>query len=97
MEHNRARHSEIGEAPTERFLRGPDIGRPSPTLEDVRLAFRVEDWRVQRRSDGTVTIAVVAAARVQRRPRLHPGWNTVSAQRCARIRQRLPAMLLRFT
>jgi hypothetical protein len=59
MEYNRARHSETGEAPAERFLRGPDVGRPSPTAEELRLAFRVEQTRVQRRSDGTVTIAGV--------------------------------------
>lgn len=59
MEYNRARHSEIGETPAERFLRGPDVGRPSPTAEALRLAFRVEDRRTQRRSDGTVTIAGV--------------------------------------
>lgn len=59
MEYNRARHSEIGEAPAERFLRGPDVGRPSPTAEELRLAFRVEETRIQRRSDGTVTIAGV--------------------------------------
>lgn len=59
MEYNRERHSEIGEAPAERFLRGPDVGRPSPTADELRLAFRVEETRVQRRSDGTVTIAGV--------------------------------------
>jgi transposase InsO family protein len=59
MEYNRARHSEIGEAPAERFLRGPDVGRPSPTAEELRLAFRVEERRTQRRSDGTVTISGV--------------------------------------
>jgi transposase InsO family protein len=59
MEYNRARHSEIGEAPAERFLRGPDVGRPSPSAEELRLAFRVEETRVQRRSDGTATIAGV--------------------------------------
>lgn len=59
MEYNRARHSEIGETPAERFLRGPDVGRPSPSAEELRLAFRVEETRVQRRSDGTVTIAGV--------------------------------------
>jgi putative transposase len=59
MEYNRARHSEIGETPADRFLRGPDVGRPSPTAEELRLAFRVEETRVQRRSDGTVTIAGV--------------------------------------
>ncbi|MGE5203411.1 MAG: IS481 family transposase [Acidobacteriota bacterium] len=56
MEYNRARHSEIGEAPAERFLRGPSVGRPSPTAEELRLAFRIEETRTQRRSDGTVSI-----------------------------------------
>jgi hypothetical protein len=59
MEYNRERHSEIGEAPADRFLRGPDVGRPSPTADELRLAFRVEETRVQRRSDGTVTISGV--------------------------------------
>lgn len=56
MDYNRATHSEIGEPPAERFLRGPDVGRPSPTGEGLRLAFRVEETRTQRRSDGTVSI-----------------------------------------
>ncbi len=56
MEYNRALHSEIGESPAERFLRGPSVGRPSPTAEELRLAFRVEETRTQRRSDGTVSI-----------------------------------------
>ncbi len=59
MEYNRARHSEIGEAPADRFLRGPDVGRPSPSAEELRGAFRIEERRTQRRSDGTVTIAGV--------------------------------------
>lgn len=59
MEYNRARHSEIGEAPAERFLRGPDVGRPSPSADELRHAFRVEETRMQRRSDGTATIAGV--------------------------------------
>jgi putative transposase len=59
MEYNRERHSEIGEPPAERFLRGPSVGRPSPTAEELRLAFRVEQTRTQRRSDGTVSIAGV--------------------------------------
>lgn len=56
MEYNRKRHSELGEAPAERFLRGPSVGRPSPTAEELRLAFRIEETRTQRRSDGTVSI-----------------------------------------
>ena len=56
MEYNRKVHSEIGEPPAERFLRGPSVGRPSPTAEELRLAFRVEQTRTQRRSDGTISI-----------------------------------------
>jgi transposase InsO family protein len=56
MEYNRKHHSEIGEAPAERFLRGPSVGRPSPSAEELRLAFRIEETRMQRRSDGTVSI-----------------------------------------
>ncbi|TMQ05780.1 MAG: DDE-type integrase/transposase/recombinase [Deltaproteobacteria bacterium] len=56
MEYNRRHHSEIGEAPAERFLRGPSVGRPSPSAEELRLAFRIEETRTQRRSDGTVSI-----------------------------------------
>jgi len=56
MEYNRKHHSEIGEAPAERFLRGPSVGRPSPTAEELRQAFRIEETRTQRRSDGTVSI-----------------------------------------
>lgn len=56
MEYNRAVHSEIHETPAERFLRGPHVGRDSPSADDLRHAFRVEELRTQRRSDGTVSI-----------------------------------------
>jgi putative transposase len=59
MEYNRAHHSEIRETPAERFLRGPSVGRPSPSTEERRRAFRVEETRTQRRSDGTVSIQSV--------------------------------------
>jgi hypothetical protein len=49
MEYNRARHSETGEAPAERFLRGPDVGRPSPTAEELRLAIARVTTRDSRR------------------------------------------------
>jgi transposase InsO family protein len=59
MEYNRARHAELGESPSDRYLRGPDVGRPSPSADELRCAFRVEERRTQRRSDGTVTLAGV--------------------------------------
>jgi transposase InsO family protein len=56
LEYNQAKHSEIGESPIERFLRGPSVGRPSPSSEELRRAFRLEQQRAQRRSDGTVSV-----------------------------------------
>jgi transposase InsO family protein len=56
LEYNRAFHSEIGESPLKRLLRGPDVSRKSPSSEELRRAFRVEQTRAQRRSDGTITV-----------------------------------------
>jgi transposase InsO family protein len=56
LEYNRTVHSEIGESPLRRFLAGPDVGRPSPTSEALRRAFMAEEYRTQRRSDGTVSL-----------------------------------------
>jgi transposase InsO family protein len=56
LEYNRALHSEIGETPLARFLAGPDVLRPSPSSDELRLAFMAEEARTQRRSDGTASI-----------------------------------------
>jgi putative transposase len=56
LEYNRQIHSETGQAPIARYLAGPDVGRPSPSSEELRLAFMAEEHRTQRRSDGTVSI-----------------------------------------
>jgi hypothetical protein len=56
LEYNRSLHSEIGETPLQRFLAGPDLLRPSPSSDELRLAFMAEKGRTQRRSDGTTTI-----------------------------------------
>lgn len=55
-EYQRKRHSEIGEPPIERALRGPTVVRPSPGSDELRRAFRMETSRAQRRSDGTFTV-----------------------------------------
>lgn len=55
QEYHRSVHSELKETPLERYLRGPDVGRPSPSSEELRRAFRMEITRTQRTSDGTVT------------------------------------------
>lgn len=54
-EYHRKEHSEIKETPLDRYLRGPSVGRESPSSDALRRAFRTEVSRKQRRSDGTVT------------------------------------------
>ncbi len=56
LEYHRTVHSELGGSPLERYLAGPDVGRPSPSSEALRRAFRAEVDRTQRRSDGTVSL-----------------------------------------
>jgi transposase InsO family protein len=55
-EYNRRHHSEIGTSPLERFTTVKDVGRPSPTAEVLKMAFRREVKRTQRRSDGTISL-----------------------------------------
>jgi transposase InsO family protein len=55
-EYNRKNHDEIDEPPLTRYLRGPDLGRPCPSSDVLRRAFRMEVRRTQRRSDGTITV-----------------------------------------
>jgi len=57
MEYHRTLHSETRQTPLERFTQGPDVGRPCPASNALKLAFTSEERRTQRRSDGTVTIA----------------------------------------
>ena len=57
MEYNRKIHDETGEAPLTRYLAGPDVGRPAPGSDALRLAFGLEEGRTQRRSDGTLVIS----------------------------------------
>jgi len=56
MEYHRAIHSETGQTPLKRFLESPSVGRPSASVEDLRLAFCQQTTRSQRRSDGTLSL-----------------------------------------
>jgi transposase InsO family protein len=56
MEYQRRVHSETGQAPLERALQGPDVGRPAPESAALRFAFTTAQVRTQRRSDGTVSL-----------------------------------------
>src|SRR5208337_704396 len=56
MEYNRASHSELGEAPVQRYLYHRDVGRPCPSSAELKIAFTAEVGRSQRRSDGTLSL-----------------------------------------
>lgn len=56
LEYNRKVHSETGVPPLQRYLAGPDVGRPCPSSETLRQLFTLQEKRTLRRSDGTVSI-----------------------------------------
>ncbi len=56
LEYNRSIHEELGCSPLERFMSGPNVGRPCPDSDTLRRAFRCRVKRTQRRSDGTVRL-----------------------------------------
>ena len=56
LEYNQRHHTEIGTSPLKRFLAGRDVGRPSPSSDELRQAFRMICRRTVRRSDGTISL-----------------------------------------
>ena len=56
IEYNRREHREIGCSPATRFARAPDVLRPSPSSDALRVAFRREVKRRHRQSDGTISL-----------------------------------------
>jgi putative transposase len=56
LEYQRRVHSETGQTPVERCAQGPDVGRACPDSQALRQAFTTELRRIQRRSDGTITL-----------------------------------------
>ena len=56
MEYNRKVHSEIHQTPLQRFIDHKNVAQPCPSTEKLQLAFTTEKKRVQRRSDGTLTL-----------------------------------------
>lgn len=73
LAYHRRVHAETKETPLARFLAGPDVLRPSPTTEALRVAFTTEQTRTQRRSDGTISVEGVrfeVPSRFEHLPRL---------------------------
>ena len=56
LEYNRKVHSEIGQTPLQRFLNDKNVAQPCPATEKLQVAFTTEVRRLQRRSDGTLTL-----------------------------------------
>ena len=56
MEYNRKVHSEIGQTPLQRFLNDKNVAQPCPATDKLQMAFTTEVRRLQRRSDGTLTL-----------------------------------------
>jgi len=56
QDYHRNTHSETGVTPLERMVSGPDVGRPSPDADTLRLAFTRQLTRTPRRSDATVVV-----------------------------------------
>ena len=86
LEYNRKVHAEIGTTPFARFLEGPSVLRPSPSSEELRRAFRREETRTQRRSDGTISVdgvrfEIPSRYRTLARPQVRwASWDLASAE-----------------
>jgi len=80
-DYHRRPHSEIGSTPLERLLSGPEVSRPAPDPDTLRLAFTRRISRTQRRSDATVTVDGVrfeVPSRFRHLPKLalrYPSWD----------------------
>jgi putative transposase len=57
MEYQRAVHSETRQTPLARWLDGPSVSRDCPSVDALRLAFTASQSRMQRTSDGTISLA----------------------------------------
>jgi hypothetical protein len=90
LDYHRKPHSETGQTPLARFLAGPDVLRPSPSADALRVAFTTEQMRTQRRSDGTISVEGVrfeVPARFAHLPRLsvrYARWDRSTVLVCDR-------------
>jgi len=90
LDYHRRPHAETGQTPLARFLAGPDVLRPSPSADALRVAFTTEQTRTQRRSDGTITVDGVrfdVPARFAHLPRLtvrYARWDLSTVLVCDR-------------
>jgi hypothetical protein len=77
LEYHRSVHDELGTTPLKRYLETKDVGRPSPTGEELKRAFRRRSWRKVRHGDGTVSVENVRyelPSRLRRLTRVCVAW-----------------------
>jgi hypothetical protein len=55
-DYHRSIHREIGMSPLQRLRQVKSVGRPAPSVDALRDAFRLQQRRKQRRGDGTCSI-----------------------------------------
>lgn len=99
LEYNRRRNEEIRTSPLEKFLQGPDVSRPSPDTDTLRLAFCLQERRTQRRSDGSLTIKGVrfeAPARFRHFEHLYVRYQSWDLSRAFIVDHRTGALLARI-
>lgn len=99
MEYNREVHSETSQTPLARWLDGPSVGRESPTVDELRLAFTAAHTRKQRRSDGTASIEGARfeiAARFRHLRTLHLRYAAWDLTHVWLVDQRTDAVLSRL-
>ena len=81
QDYHRRAHRELSTTPLARMLAGPDVSRPAPPSDALRLAFPRQVTRPQRRSDGPGVVeggrsAVPARFRtLAPLTRRAPGWD----------------------
>ena len=79
QEYNRKIHSELGTSPLRRMLDGADQSRPSPDTEAIHQAFTRQERRVQRKSDGTISLQGVRfeiPSRFRHLPHIHVRYQS---------------------
>jgi len=81
QDYHRNQHSEIKTTPLQRMLDGPDVRRPAPSAESMRMAFTRQIVRIPRRGDSTVVVEGVRFELPQRFSHMRtitlrfPGWD----------------------
>ena len=81
QDYHRRVHSEIHTTPLQSMLNGPDVSRPAPNGDALRMAFTRRITRTPRRSDATVTVDGIRyelPTRFAHLPKVvlrSPGWD----------------------